>query len=154
MVSRKHSNRFRVVAYSLLAVFALGEFYSAVSRDESMWPFTGVPMFSGLRARPEFRALGPVAVRDGEELHLVESGVLDFKVQRVLMRGYEKRRDSKREAELRSAIRDLVVAEAERAGVGRIDAVRVYEYTWDTRALSRGSDSARTEVLLFEEPAR
>lgn len=143
-----------VSAYSLIVVFVIGEMYCAVSRDEKMWPFTAVPMFSTLHARSEVRALVPVALQGGEEIHLVDRGVLDMKVQRVLMRGYKKQRGSEHEAEFRLAIRDLVVSEAKRAGVGCIDAVRVYEYIWNADELRLGSNTARTDVLIFEEVVR
>jgi hypothetical protein len=146
----------RPVALALLAVLGVGELYAVVTRDETRWPYSCVPMFSGLKYKAEVRMLAPVAVTLEGEVNLVDAGVFDYKVQRVLMAGYdnlvrEEGLDPADEKAYRLAIRDAVVSQSERAGLQGVQAVRVYAYTWNIEAIRAQHDGARTDELVFEE---
>ena len=143
----------RLIPYVLLASFAVGELYAIIFSDETRWPFSSVPMFAQIKPRPTWTEYRPVAVTPKGEVNLVEAGALDYKVQRVLMAGYEKsikKGNLERRTQLERDIAAIVENTTRTAGMTEVSGVRIYESTWELASLRAGQPS-RTDKIAFEE---
>ncbi len=143
----------RLIPYVLLASFAVGELYAIIFSDETRWPFSSVPMFAQIKPRPTWTEYRPVAVTPKGEVNLVEAGALDYKVQRVLMAGYQKSINQgkvQRRAQLERDISDIVASTTRAAGIEDVAGVRIYASTWDLESL-RAAQPSRSDDLAYEE---
>ena len=75
------------LAYSVCAAILLGQAVAMVSRSDRNWPFSTVPMFSKIRVQPEHVLVALFGVTEQGEFPLTRSGVISFRLHRLLAKG-------------------------------------------------------------------